>query len=295
MRHIRLALLVCLLCLAVAVPAQAQSLPPCTPSQGGRLQSVDIEDTAAHSTTRFYATHRLRLKLFASNESPDEPDGTRYQVEGGTERLASAPGVAGPTTYVPPAAGARTLLVNWTVTKSKPFEGEQRFCTGTGSFPLTVRGASRTRFKVTRHLTDYQSSAQRITVSIARGTGDNLNPLDVRMRRGRGGRRRKLFTLPLADAADETIKRFSYRRRFAGVGVIAQRRNALFEARGLVTLGVKMPRVRAGRRVRRSFTLELARDGRRLLAIRAVISCRGLGRAPALQVCSTPVFKVRRR
>jgi hypothetical protein len=287
------------LALPALAPQAAAALPACTESQGGNLVATDISDpyNPLADLTRYYATHRLIFTLRADNGSPEDPDGTRYSIEGGSERLVQAPGVVASTSYIGDTPGIKELLVNWTVNKAKPTETRTPFCTATKPFAFGLARPTRTSFQVKRSLTEPTGADPRLRVNIAGGKTEDLRPLDVRVRRGSRGRRKTLFTIPLADVSvpkGPGVRRFRFKRRFAGMTISVAPRNVSVETRGLVTLGVKMPKVRDKRRVRRSFTLELARGKRTLLRVRAVISCRGLGRAPAFQICKTPVFRVKR-
>ena len=75
--------------------------------------------------------------------------------------------------------------------------------------------------------------------------------------------------------------------------ITAGPRDALVDTRGVATLAVRMPKVRAGRATRRNFTLEVARGGATLFSVRAGFRCRGLG-SRAVQVCERTRFLVRR-
>ena len=217
--------------------------------------------------------------------------GTRSRAAAsGSPRRA---GVVAPTSYIGDTPGIKELQVNWTVNKAKPTETQTPFCTATKPFAFGLARPTRTGFQVKRNLSEPTGANPRIRVNIAGGRKrtEDLRPIDVRIRRGSRGRRKRLFTIPLADVSvpkGPGVRRYRFKRRFAGMSISSAPTNAGMETRGLVTVGVKMPKARTGRRVRRSFTLELGRGGRTLLRVRAVISCRGMGRAPAFQICKTP-------
>jgi hypothetical protein len=68
------------------------------------------------------------------------------------------------------------------------------------------------------------------------------------------------------------------------------------EARGLVTLGVYLPRARNGRTLTRNVTVELVRAGRVLMRAHAALSCHGhvVGIPPAFQECRGRAWRVTR-
>jgi hypothetical protein len=134
-----------------------------------------------------------------------------------------------------------------------------------------------------------------VKILIAGRPNDDLRPVSVRMRRGSRGRARARFSLDLANVTPRAGG-YRFRKRFAGVTVRSAATQLFREGRGLVTLGVSMPRVRNGRSVRRDFTVELARDGRALMRVHAAIACHGriVGIPPAMQECSSRAYRVTR-
>lgn len=63
-------------------------------------------------------------------------------------------------------------------------------------------------------------------------------------------------------------------------------------ARGLLSLSLYMPPLGDGERLRRSFALELSRDGGALLRVRATIACHAFGNLQPVQYCSFPLYRV---
>jgi hypothetical protein len=281
--------------IAIAGADAQDTLPPCEPSKNGALIAPEVTDPEQRSGSRaLYATHRLRLKLFADNEAED-PDGTRYQTLPGSERLAPAPGVVGRRAFIGASPGPVGLAVIWTVTRG-PFGGPyDPFCTGSETIPVTLRRPTRTSLSAERVLGDYTGDTPRVKLAIGGRASDDLRPVTVRMRRGARGGTRELFTLPLAHVTAGS-ERYRFRERFAGTTIRSARGDARFDGRALVTVGVSVPKVRAGRRLRRSFTLEAVREGDVLMRVRAVIACRGIFARgiPPFQVCDAPVWRVTR-
>jgi hypothetical protein len=297
MRRLAMALVV----LAPLVPAagrvSAQSpLPPCDAAHNGKLVNPQLSDSEQRSGSKvLYATHRIRAKLFA-DARVDEPFGVTYDTDPGSERLAPGPGVVAPLAFVSDTPGPVSIAATWTVTRAESFgDDPEPYCTGSESIPATLRKPAPTSLAVRKLVTDLAGDTPRLKILIAGRPSDDLRPVTVRMRRGARGRARELFTVALANVTSRAGG-FRFKRRFAGVIVRSSATELFRDGRGLATVGVSMPRLRDGRHARRSFTIELVREGRLLVRVRAVIECRGLivGAPPALQECSAPVWRVTR-
>lgn len=287
-------------CGGIAESAAAQ-LPACSPSRNGRLAQAEVADQQPGGRHPLYATHRLGFDLTVDGDEVEEPDGYRYGViDSGAVALAG-PGVVAPNAFIGGAAGVASPLAFWTVYRSRIDQVGTPFCTGSQPVPVTLLAPKRTGLRAKRLLVDRTGSSPRFVVNVG-GRGQDLSPLTVRIRRGRRGRRRTLFTVPLADAAaagsgessTSGLRRFRFSKRFDRMRISSNLRNAAQEASGIVTVGVKLPKARHRRRLSRHFTLELARGSRTLLRLRAVIRCRGFGRIQATQTCRTPVYRVSR-
>jgi hypothetical protein len=297
-RRLPLALvpLACLVLLRPGAGDAQSSLPPCEPSKNGRLVKSELTDPEPlHGSHALYATHRLQADLGAINEAQD-PDFTRYEVLPDSEQLAPGPGVVGKRAYVGEAPGLVNLAALWTVTRG-PFGYEKEpYCTGSGSIAATLRKPSPTSLAVQRRVTDLSGDEPRVKIAIAGRPSDDLRPVTVRMRRGARGAARELFTIPLADVSAHASP-FRFRKRFAGVTVRTAAGDARFDALAVAVLSVWMPKVRDGHHVTRSFTVEVVREGRVLVRVRAVIACHGrhlVGIPSAFQECSAPTWRVTR-
>ena len=274
--------------------AAQSSLPACEPAKNGFLDGPRVDDPEQRQGSRaLYATHRLQVRAFPDIDVPDDPDGTQYETLGESVRLAPVPGVVGPLAFVGDAPGPTGLPVLWTVTRGLFGEPEEPYCTGSETIPVTLRKPSPTSVGAARLLVDRTGAWPRVQLAIAGRPSDDLRPVSVRIRRGASGRPRTLFALPLANVSSDTA-RYRFTRRFAGMTVRSGPRDASMSNRGLVVVDVSVPKLRDDRRLRRDFTLEVVREGRTLLRVRAVLACRGIGSLEPAQLCTTPLWRVTR-
>jgi hypothetical protein len=291
----RLIPVVLLALLALAAPARAQ-LPSCDAARAGTLVVDEVIDTAQRpGSGALYATHRLELRLGLDGEAVD-PDGTSYAPDINTLAL-TGPGVVGPFEWIGDTPGAQAVPAAWTVFRSVPFEPQEPFCAASGAVPITLRAPKPTRFSARPLTNGYDVRQERLKVLVALGAAEDLSPVDVSIRRGARGRRIALGTIHLADAgtgARDPARPYSFKRRAAGVRITAGPRDARFDTKGVVTIGVFLPKVRDGRVKRRDFTLELGRGGATLYRVRAAFRCRGLGSPPPLQICEKRKFRAGR-
>jgi hypothetical protein len=273
------------------------SLPPCEPSTNGKLIKPGLTDPQQRSeSTKLYATHRLHANLSATTDEYQAPDGSRYEVDPDSEHLAPGPGVVGSRAFLQDAPGPVTVTAAWTVMRREFFGAiPEPHCIGSESIAATLLKPAPTSIAARLLVTDLAGDGPRVKILIAGRASDDLRPLTVRMRRGARGVARELFTLQLANVTPRAGG-YRFRKRFAGVTVQTGPTQLFIDGRGLVTLGVSMPRLHDGRSAKRSFTLELVRDGRLLMRVRAVLACHGriVGAPPALQECSAPVWRVTR-
>ena len=286
---------VLLAALAAAAPARAQ-LPPCEPARAGSLVVEGVQDAEQPpGSAALYATHRLDLRLGVDGHSED-PDGTRYGPDVNTLALAPGPGVVGDSAWVGETPGAHAIPVGWTVVRSPIFEPVTPYCAAAGSVPVTLLAPGPTRFSA-RTLTNGLAAADaRLKVLVALGGAEDLSPLDIAIRPGASGPRTALSTVFLdgiSSGARDPAWPDRFTRRFRRMTIAAGPRDARFDTRGLLTIAVRMPKVRTGRSLTRDFTLELGRGGTTLFSVRAAFRCRGLG-STALQVCDATRFRVDR-
>ena len=185
--------------------------------------------------------------------------------------------------------------MTWTVTRGPFGYDKDPYCTGSGSVAATLRKPTRTSISVQRLISELSGDGPRVKILIGGRPSDDLRPVTVRMRRGGRGAARELFTIPLADVRAHASP-FRFRKRSAGVTVRTARGDARVDGLGLLVLSVWMPKVGDGHDVRRNFTIEVVRDGRVLVRVRAVIACHGhiVGIPPAFQECRAPVWRVTR-
>jgi hypothetical protein len=282
---------------AVSGPSSAQApLPPCDAAHNGKLSNPQLADVEQRSgSKRLYATHLVRAKLFA-DARVDEPFGVQYDTDPGSERLAPGPGVVAPLGFLSNTPGPVQIPVIWTVTRAESFgDDPEPFCQGSESIAATLRKPARTSLVARESITDLSGAEPRVKIVIGGYPRDDLRPVTVRMRRGTHGRTRDLFTVQLANVTPRAGG-FRFKKRAAGVTVRSSATQAFREGRGLVTVGVSMPRVRDGGRVSRNFTVELVREGRVLMRVHDAITCRGriVGPPPAMQLCDSRGFRVTR-
>lgn len=290
-----MALLALALVCALPAASAAQSSPPaCEPAKNGFLDQARVDDVEQPQGSRaLYATHRLELRAFADIDVPDDPDGSQYNILTDSERIAQRPGVLGRLVFMEDTPGQIDLPVEWTVTRGLFGEPKEPYCIGSATVPVTVRKPTPTSLTAERFLIDRTGDSPRVHVTIAGRKSDDLRPVSVRIRRGARGRARALFTLPLADVTSNTARhRFS--KRFAGMTITSGPRDDLRFVRGLLAVDVSVPKLRDDRRLRRDFTLEVVREGRPLLRVRAVLACRGAGAIQPVQMCTTPRWRVTR-
>ena len=295
MRTIGVATLAVLALLAAAAPARAQ-LPACDAARAGSLVVDEVIDAEQRpGSDALYATHRIELRLGLDGEAED-PDGTTYGPDVSTLALAPGPGVVGEFAWIGDTPGAHAIPATWTVIRSVMFEPQQPFCTAAGTVPVTLRAPEPTRFSARALTNDHDAQHARLKVQVALGAAEDLSPLDVAIRRGARGKRRALGTLHLAgvsSAARDPARPYAFARKAAGVRVTAGPRDARFDTKGLVTIGVLMPKVGQDKVKRRDFTLELGRGGTTLYSVRAAFRCRGLG-SRGLQICAKKKFRAGR-
>ena len=282
--------------LLLAATGGAQTpLPACDAAHNGKLVNPQLSDPEQRSESKvLYATHRIRAKLFA-DARVDEPYGAQYETDPGSERLAPGPGVVGPLGFVSNTPGPVEIPAIWTVTRAEFGDDPQPYCTGSESIAATLREPARTSLFARENVTDLSGANPRVTILIAGRPNDDLRPVTVRMRRGTRGRARELFTVELANVTPRAGG-FRFRKRAAGVTVQSSATKLYIEGRGLVTLGVSMPRARNGQTVSRNFTVEVLRDGRALMRVHASISCHGhiVGPPPPMQECRSRAYRVTR-
>jgi len=277
--------------------AGAQSpLPRCDAQHNGQLINPELTDPEQRVGSKaLYATHRIRAKLFADARI-DEAFGVTFETDPGSERLAPGPGVVGPLGFVSNTPGPVQIPTTWTVTRAESFgDDPEPWCMGSESIAATLRKPSATSLLARQNVTDVTGADPRVTILIGGRPDDDLRPMTVRMRRGARGRAREIFTLELANVTPRAGG-YRFRKRFAGVTVRSSATQAFREGRGLVTLGVTLPRARNGRTLRRDFTVELVRAGRVLMRVRQAISCHGriVGIPPAMQECRSRAWRVTR-
>lgn len=280
------------LLLACFCAAAAAAAPPCPAERNGRLVEVEVTDPENQGSKTLYATHRLRFR-FELSEGSEDAEEARYNPDPESVRLAPAPGVLGPDAFVG-GPGAHSLTVEWTVKREGPFIAPGPYCTGSQQVQLQLRKPKPTRFQVRRDTVDRTGAEPRLVVNVAGERDEDLSPLEVSVRNS-GGKRRGLFTLPLADVSggnEEGLGRYRYSTKVAGMRIESAPTSALTETRGLLSLSLFMPRLGNGERLRRSFALELGRDGAVLLRVRATIACRGFGSHRPVQYCSFPLYRV---
>lgn len=244
-----------------------------------------------------YASHRLRFEVQAGTKGDEEPDGSRFRVLDSSTALAPGPGVVADDAFIGAAPGPASVPVRWIVTRSRHGEPETPFCVGSQALALNLLAPTPTTFAAKRLLEEPSGDGPRFAVNVAGGPTEDLSPLEVRIRKIPSGRRRTLFTLPLADVSargEPGARRYLFTKRFEGMTITSANRDATVSTRGLLTVAVKMPKARSGRTIRRSFTLELARDAGPLLRLRTVIACSGFGSRYVLQDCRTPLYRVTR-
>jgi hypothetical protein len=299
MRRLPLAVVV-LACLVLLRPGAggAQSpLPPCDASHNGKLIRPELTDSEqTYPSPVLYATHRLKARLFADAEL-DEPYGVSYEGQVGSEQLApGSPGVVSRLAFIGDAPGPVSIPVIWTVTRVDPGVDytPRPYCQGSETITATLRKPTPTSLAAALRVSDLTHQA-RVKILIGDRRSDDFSPITVRMRRGARGAAKELFTLPLANVRPR-VGGYRFTERFAGVTLKTAPTDARFDGRGLLTLSVWMPRLGHHRHATRSFTIELVRDGRVLMRVRAVIACEGMiiGAPPALQDCSAPVWRVTR-
>ena len=279
------------------VAGGAQSpLPPCDAAHNGKLVKPELIDPQQRVGSKvLYATHRIRAKLYA-DASLDEPYGVSYETDPGSERLAAGSGVVGPLGFVSNTPGPVQIPATWTVTRAESFgDDPQPFCTGSESIAATLRKPSATSLATRLSVTDLSGADPRVKMLIAGRPNDDLRPVTVRMRRGARGPERELFTVELANVTPHAGG-YRFRKRFAGVTVQTSATQLYIEGRGLVTLGVSLPRARNDRTLSRDFTVELVRDGHVLMRVHAAISCHGriVGPPPPMQECRSRAWRVTR-
>lgn len=282
--------------LHVATGAAQTPLPPCDAAHNGKLSNPELSDVEQRSGSKvLYATHLIRAKLFA-DARVDEPFGVQYETDPGSERLAPGPGVVAPLGFVSNTPGPVQIPVIWTVTRAESFgDDPQPYCQGSEIIPATLRKPARTSLLARESITDLSGADPRVKIIIGGYPKDDLRPVTVRIRRGARGRARELFTVELANVTPRAGG-FRFKKRAVGVTVRSSATQAFREGRGLVTVGVSMPRVRDGGRVSRDFTVELVREGRVLMRVHDAITCRGqiVGPPPAMQLCDSRGFRVTR-
>src|SRR5215207_4431186 len=297
MRRPALAVVLLAWALHAIAPAHAQSpLPPCDAAHNGKLVKPQLSDPEQRvGSTALYATHRIGAKLFADARL-DEPFGVTYETDPGSERLGAGPGVVSPLGFVSNTPGAVQIPAIWTVTRAESFgDDPQPYCEGSESIAATLLKPARTSLFARQNVSDLSGAEPRVKILIAGRPNDDLRPVTVRMRRSTRGRARELFTLQLANVTPRAGG-FRFRKRLAGVTVQTSATKLYIEGRGLVTLGVSMPRARNGQTLRRNFTVELVREGRVLMRVHAAISCHGhiVGPPPAMQECHSRAWRISR-
>ena len=277
-----------------AASASQSALPPCEPAKNGALVNPRVDDPEQRPGSRaLYATHRLQVRAHAEVNAMDDPDGSQYDKLTGSEHIPPGPGVLGRLAFVGETPGPVALPIRWTVTRGLFGEEKRPHCTGSETLPVTLRKPTPTSLSAQPLLVDQTGDWPRVEIPIAGRPSDDLRPVSVRARRGARGRPRTLFTLPLADVSSDTAD-FRFSRRFAGMTITSGPRDASTSSRGLVVVDVSVPKLRNGRRLRRDFTLEVVREGRVLLRVRAVLACRGVGTRDPFQACRAPVWRVSR-
>lgn len=269
--------------------------PPCPPEHNGRLADVEVTDPENQRSPGLYATHRLGFR-FEMGDGSEDAAGASYNPDGETVRLAPGPGVLGPASFVG-RPGAQSVAVEWIVRREGPLIVPAPFCTASQQVQLQLRKPRPTRFQVLPNTIDRTGAEPRLVVNIAGEPNEDLRPLGLSIRVA-GGKRRDLFTLPLADVSgghDEGLRRYRHSAKVAGMTISSAPTNASTQTRGLLSVALAVPRLRDGQRLRRRFSLELGRNGKTLLRVRATIACHAFGTLEAVQYCSLPLLRVSHR
>lgn len=278
--------------LALAFGATGAQAAPCAPEHNGRLVSVEINDPENQGSKLLYASHRLQLR-FELGDGSEDAEGASYDPDAESVRLAPAPGVVNAAAYIG-RPGKQSVTVEWTVKRSAPFVAPAPFCTGSQVIELQLRKPKPTRFQVRPDTVDRTGAEPRLAINVAGERDEDLSPFAVSIRNA-GGKRRNLFTVPLADVSgghEDGLRRYRFSKQVAGMTISSAPTNALTETRGLTSISLHMPKLKDGQRLRRSFALDLSREGRVLLRVRATIACRGSGRPYTAQLCSMPLYRV---